>query len=324
MTTWFTDLTGLPDDWGDTIRRLVRIDGPDLIFPDGRRLRAGRLDVPRLSDLPLPPEGPRRLTLREVVADIRTLHAAPENADAVFQVASQFNLLEMVGPDMTPEDGIARYATDLTQGPACAMACAGGTIFRNDLVPLPGQVGQSASRQIDTLADLGGALGNGTGALWRMRNGYALPQPGGLERAEAAIAKADRMALAGLLRVGVQSGVGVTLPGARHRVTQVYASAMPVAYSAEPPEAWEPLARLVLDAAYLATLAATARAVTAGASPRLFLTRLGGGAFGNPASWITEAIQDALLRWQAAPLEVVLVSHRAPDPGNRSLVAAFG
>jgi hypothetical protein len=324
MSNWFTALTGLPDDRGDTIRRLVRVEGETLVFPGGARLTAGRLDLPRLSDLPPPPVGPRRLMLREVVADIRALHADRGNEGAVFQVASQFNLLEMTGPEITPEAGIARYALDPTQGPACAMACAGGTIWRNDLVPLDGQIGQSADRQIDTLADLGAALGNAGGALWAMRNGYALPRPGGLDRAAAAIAEGDLGALAGLLRVGVQADVGVTLPGAGHRVTQIYASAMPLAYGTEPDSAWEPLARLVLGAAYLATLAATARAVAAGARPRLFLTRLGGGAFGNPASWITAAIQSALQRWRAAPLEVLLVSHRTPDPANRPLLAAFG
>jgi len=39
-------------------------------------------------------------------------------APAPFQVASQFNLLEMTGPSVTPEHGVARYAHDPTQGPA--------------------------------------------------------------------------------------------------------------------------------------------------------------------------------------------------------------
>jgi hypothetical protein len=35
---------------------------------------------------------------------------------AVFQVASQFNCLEMIGPRVRPEDGITMYASDPTQG----------------------------------------------------------------------------------------------------------------------------------------------------------------------------------------------------------------
>jgi hypothetical protein len=52
---------------------------------------------------------------------MRRMHRLPENAGALFQVASQFNLLEMVSPSVTPEDGVTRYQDDHTQGPACAI-----------------------------------------------------------------------------------------------------------------------------------------------------------------------------------------------------------
>ena len=323
MADWFTALTGLADDRPDTVRKGIAVRGADLILPDGRHLWAGLLDLPRLADLPAPPDGPRRLRLREVVADVQHLHADPDHAGAVFQVASQFNLLEMVGPSVAPDQGIARYAGDRTQGPACAIACAAGTIWRNYLMPVGDQTGQTAARQVDTLADLGAALGNAGGALWAMRNGYALPPAGGLDAAARAIAAGDRAALTGLLRVGVQADTQVTLPGAGHAVTQVYASAMPMAYAGGTQAAWEPLARLMLDSAYLATFGAVARAVAGGAPARLFLTRLGGGAFGNPPDWITAAIHGALSRWSAADLDVVLVSHGHPDPANRALLQAF-
>eukprot|EP01045_Picozoa_sp_COSAG04_P042458 COSAG04_NODE_13423_length_606_cov_210.532544_1_plen_48_part_10 len=48
----------------------------------------------------------------------------------MFQVASQFNCLEMVSPGDQPEAGITRYALDHTQGPVCAMACPAGTVYR--------------------------------------------------------------------------------------------------------------------------------------------------------------------------------------------------
>ena len=50
-------------------------------------------------------------------ATTATLTKAPEFAGALFQVASQFNLLEMVSPDVTPEHGVSGYAHDLTLGP---------------------------------------------------------------------------------------------------------------------------------------------------------------------------------------------------------------
>jgi hypothetical protein len=39
----------------------------------------------------------------------------PENGGAPFQVASQLKMLEMVGPDVTPEDGAPGYVHDRTQ-----------------------------------------------------------------------------------------------------------------------------------------------------------------------------------------------------------------
>ena len=55
------------------------------------------------------------------------MHADSELGGALFQVASQFNLLEMAGPSVSPEDGVTRYGGDHTQGPACAIAAGGRT-----------------------------------------------------------------------------------------------------------------------------------------------------------------------------------------------------
>ncbi|MEZ5798521.1 MAG: hypothetical protein R3D63_14240 [Paracoccaceae bacterium] len=323
---WFQALTGLPSDRPEVVRAGVEVDGDWLVMRDsGRRLRAGRLHMPALADLPhLPPEqtGRGRLHLHERVGDARALHADPENAGAVFQVASQFNLLEMISPEVTPEQGIAGYATDRTQGPACAMACAAGTIWRNYLMPVAGGIGQSADRQVDTTADLGRALGNDQGALWHMRNGYLLPRPGGLAAIAAAI-PGHKGRLRGLLRVGVQEDTEVTLPGAGHLVTQVYASALPVAYATEPVAEWEPFARLVLAAAYEATFRVAAAQVARGGSNRLFLTRLGGGAFGNLPDWIDDAILRAARLARDVPLDVAVVSHAAPNPDTGAMIAAW-
>lgn len=47
------------------------------------------------------------------------LHGSPEFEGAWFQVASQFNALEMPSPSVTPEQGVTAYVHDRTQGPAC-------------------------------------------------------------------------------------------------------------------------------------------------------------------------------------------------------------
>jgi hypothetical protein len=103
----------------------------------------------------------------------------------LFQVASQFNLLEMVSPEITPEHGVTRYQDDHTQGPACAIAAGAATIYRNYFAPVGGAYGQTKDRQFDGLANLGEALSKGLNqppeALWSMRNGYALCTRAGLD-----------------------------------------------------------------------------------------------------------------------------------------------
>src|SRR5215216_2373940 len=89
---------------------------------------------------------------------VRAMHRSPEYAGALFQVASQFNLLEMVGPEITPMDGVTRYEGDRTQGPACAIAAGAATIYRNYFAPVAGGQGQTEERQFDGLADIGEAL----------------------------------------------------------------------------------------------------------------------------------------------------------------------
>lgn len=311
MSEWFRRLTGLAEDDPATVRRSIRVeDGVLVASATGRRLDPGALSTPSLAELraqPLPERGSPRL--REIVAKVADLHADPTLAGAVFQVASQFNLLEMIGPSVTPEDGIARYADDPTQGPACAMACGAGTLWRNYFVPLGDSLGQTASRQLDMAADLHAALG-GTSCdpLWDVVNGYLMPRPGGLARASAAIARGDGEDLAGALRVGVQADTEVTLEGAGHRVTQVFASACPVAYAPAPDAEWEALARLVLEAAYEATL----RVAALRGAP-VFVTRLGGGAFGNRRAWIDDALAVACRRLGRTALDIRMVSLGSPQ-----------
>jgi hypothetical protein len=61
----------------------------------------------------------------------RAIHINPSYYDSIFQVASQFNALEMVNSKVTPQQGITNYIHDGTQGPECAMMCPFGTLYRN-------------------------------------------------------------------------------------------------------------------------------------------------------------------------------------------------
>jgi hypothetical protein len=238
-------------------------------------------------------------------------------------VASQFNLLEMVSPDVTPEHGVGIYENDHTQGPSCAIAAGAGTIYRNYFAPVNGQIGQSASNQIDCLADLGRGLGNFDNRFWQMRNGYALASRSGLieisNRLRAA-SENERDELRTLLRIGIQWNTQVTLKDCTHRVSQAYCSALPVAYSNHPSGLWEDFARLVLEASYEATICTAILNGRSTGNRRVFLTLLGGGAFGNETPWITESITRALKLYQAWNIEVAIVSYGASKGYVRQLV----
>ena len=100
-------------------------------------------------------------------------------------------------------------------------------------------------------------------------------------------------------------------------VTQVFCSGLAIGYSRSSHSAdWEPLARIVLDACYeatlLAALASRNRHNGANGSRRVFLTFIGGGVFGNDAQWIVDAIRKACLKFLHTDVEVYVVSYGPP------------
>ncbi len=316
---WFEKLFGFTETDPETVyRKLDCRKGVLKSAVNGRSYRCGELSVPSLAELRAtvnPPVG-GRLTITEVVGDVMELHVLPDSAGALFQAASQFNLLEMVSPHVSPADGVSRYAYDRTQGPACAIACGAGTVYRNYFFPLNGGRGQVSGTQVDCLSDLGDYLGNQDSQLWQMRNGYCLANEPGLRRIAdqlTSFSDRERKEAEGLLRVGVHRDTEVTLERTGHSVTQAYCSALPVAYSPLSPALWAPFARLVLNATYEATLLAGLENYRLTGNPRVYLTLVGGGAFGNTDTWIVEAVVRALDQFREAPLEVVFVSYGGPD-----------
>lgn len=325
---WFERLTGFAEASPQQVRANITVDGHALkSHVNGKVLVYGVLETPSLAELRervhSDKHDPGRISVREVVADVQQLHADESNAGALFQVASQFNLLEMVSPSVTPEHGVGIYENDHTQGPACAVAAGAGTIYRNYFASINGQAGQSAGNQIDCLADIGTALGNSGSRLWEMRNGYALVSQSGLVEISNRLRAAGEGELDGLrqlLRIGLQWNTQVTLDGSEHMVSQAYCSALPVAYARHPPSLWAEFARLVLEAAYEATICAAILNSIRGGTNRLFLTLLGGGAFGNETDWIIGGIRRALHLYKHADLDVVIVSYGSPKECIRQLV----
>lgn len=332
---WFEKLTGFTEMTGTAgyvaTRQRLEVNGCRLQSRvNGRSFGIGELELVSLealrqrAGLGSPLGG--RMSLSIVTGEVRKLHAAPRYEGALFQVASQFNLLEMVGPDVTPEHGVTIYAGDPTQGPACAIAAGAATIYRNYFVPVGSAIGQTKELQLDGFADLGAAMSQGVGKpdtrLWHMRNGYAMFTREGVDQMSAHVAALDdgqRDALRQLLRIGIHWDVEVTdaaaAPGPQ--VSQAFCSALPVSYNNRDAVTcgadWAPMASLVLEAAYEATLWAAVINAQRGASSTVLLTLLGGGAFGNDPSWIQAAIERAVEQVEGHGLDVVLVSYGMPS-----------
>ena len=146
--SWFKDLTGFEKvSYLETQSKFVVDAGRLTSLVNGKSWALGEFEMAPLCELKSRAARLRKrdgkATVRVVQGDVRKLHTAPEYAGALFQVASPFNALEMVGPDITPEAGITRCQNDITQGPACAIAAGTATIYRNYFASVDGGVGQT-------------------------------------------------------------------------------------------------------------------------------------------------------------------------------------
>jgi hypothetical protein len=121
---WFEAVFGFPEhgesktgtSFADARRRFVvtgNSNATTLVSKANKRnFHVGRFECPNIPELhamcPSRVDG-GLLTVSHVVSAVGTLIRDPGNAGAVFQVASQFNCLEMAGPHLTPEDGVTMY-----------------------------------------------------------------------------------------------------------------------------------------------------------------------------------------------------------------------
>lgn len=218
--TWFSDLFGFEENVESVYENLYLEDGYLYSNMNGISCPIGTFNLVNEASLQnfLDYSGNKKgkLLYSEVTADVADLITNPNNAGATFQVASQFNCLEMVGPNVTPSDGVSIYEYDLTQGPACAIACGADTVYRNYFVNHRGNRGQLNEHL------------------------------------------------------------------------------------------WEPFAKAILRTSYRLTFMC---ALTNKKSNKLYLTSLGGGAFGNPREWIKEAIETTLQEFQHYDLDVYMVKY---------------
>ncbi|PQJ79027.1 hypothetical protein [Polaribacter porphyrae] len=327
---WFKKLTGFEETSVQKVKDNIFVDGKNIISKINKRvLNYGELQVISLEKLrktKITDSIKGNIKVSEIIADVQDLHCNENNKNSLFQVASQFNLLEMIEPNISPEDGIDFYENDLTQGPACAIACGAGTIYRNYFVELNGQIGQTRNRQINCLKDIGRALNNKEFSLWEMKNGYALINQNGILNINKQISKLnnkEREFLKGKLKVGIQWDTEVTIKNARHNVSQIYCSALPVSYCQLDTFYYESFARLILEATYEATFYTSIKNLIKFGSNKVFLTLVGGGAFGNDIDWILESLYKVIEKFKYLPLDVKIVSYGKSSNLIREFVESY-
>lgn len=358
INNWFGRLVGFPETRDNITEKIVLTlsDNGSCALrsrENDKEFDVGVFTTPSLEELrqkckSFLQRGKNSLTVE--VADVAAKIATSRYS--TFQVASQFNCLEFVSQHVTPEEGVTGYVRDRTQGPACAIACGPATIFRNYFVPVKnGKVaddankedfkGQTRDEQINCIREFELEALSGVGGLegdfFKLEGGYTMTDREKLARFNDAMTGEDVMRrVESKLRVGMHSDVQVTsqnwgqtsVDDAEHKVTQVFGSACPISYNRCTSESdWEKLAKMVLNASYEATLwAALLNAVRhdyALASNCVYLTCLGGGVFGNPTSWILEAIKKALIAVEGYNLDVRIVCYGFLDPEVDSFVKQF-
>lgn len=300
-------------------------------------------------------------TGENTVGNAREMHSSPENNGAIFQAASQFNLLEHILPSFGPEHGITCYENDNTQGPAVAMSAVGGLAYRNYLVRIKNgivssdedaKMGQDRDNQIDCLVDVQRIIKNQAlknkiafdstlrsrhipstiipnGDCFILYNGYVESNAGNLQILNSLLAGSGgaefRQDLKNALRVGIHRDVQVTLNNNYANpnfVTQIYASAVGIAYSSlganetQRKALWEPFAKIVLESAYehtmLEGLKNNIKKILKGEETKpIMLTKLGGGVFGNDHDWIKKAMSSAIEKAgeYGVPFDVKLVHY---------------
>jgi hypothetical protein len=316
---WFEKLMGFKEESYSYVQNNIEVKENKLISKiNANEYIYGNLAIPSLGELRIKtndvPENIKgKISVNEIVSGIYSLHKNPKFKNSVFQVASQFNLLEMASPNITPEDGVGIYEYDNTQGPACAISAGAGTIYRNYFVNINGKVGQRANNQINCIEDFGTFIGNNDNSLWKIKNGYLFAEEKQLIKINEildSMTEEEIEILKGYLKVGIQEQTEVTITEDKHLVTQVYCSALPINYNAcKDKSLWKKFAKIILEATYEATFRAAILNYLKTENNLLFLTLVGGGVFGNDVKWIVDAISKSINLFKDIDLKINIVSY---------------
>lgn len=228
-----------------------------------------------------------------------------------FQVASQFNALEMINQNKTPMDGINIYVDDHTQGPRAAMAVLPGTFVRNYLYPI------EFGTQFNALRDLGLSHLNGY-LVW-----------GNTPEKVLTVVKRNIMNIRIPAMIYAQV-IGITenngnLVGHRtgHRIHQVFSSAVPVdSYmNSGKIETQMNIAKIIIDVQYRALIALSCLLHYYQGSTesriRINLTLIGTGAFRVPRDVVIDILNQVLDSYSKYPIDLIV--HGFSDAEYKSL-----
>jgi hypothetical protein len=269
---------------------------------------AGRFATPSIAELQATlPQGtgvPLRFSVllgASPLTDIGALQAF-DDGNTVFQLASQFNGLEAPSAQVVP---VSAYLDDPTQGPRGAISAYPGALLRHYRAPeAQGKTFVQNGKQLNFLAPALGKLGTVHGGYLRSQD---IPDPQSLAAHLATHWQQIQVGLHQEIEVCLGANWAGRVPMA-HRITQVLTSTLAGASYSQADTTqlvWQEIQRYLLQAAYLGTLLG---AVASG-KPRVLLTLIGGGVFGNPHPLIWEVILwalDTVKPHLKAPLEVVL------------------
>ena len=247
--------------------------------------------------------------------DIGYLQSLSENNGACFQVASNFNGLEAVSEKTLSK--LADYPADKTQGPQASLSAMPGLILRqfyyNDMA---GQQSQDDNylrqqdRQFNFLKDFGVIT----------KNGYPKSGLEGITEYNSHCFKIlyhsnIQVTFGGYDRAaahGERNNIVATQPN--QRIDQVFMAALNLSQPPCDPAQAREKANLILRWSYEATL----KSAIAHGKKLIFLTRLGGGAFGNDSDDIDEAICVAI---NLIPdfVDVTIILNNYNQPPSRRL-----
>lgn len=291
----------------------------------------------------------KNLKYYTVTSTASAVHTNPSYYGSIFQVASQFNALEMPNQGTTPQQGITKYVLDKTQGPVCAMVCPFGTLYRNYFsMPNASTNEQPADKSVNSNPQTGTASGGtdpGNNQINTLTELMKIPEFNGLRFQNGYIFVKDKTQLDAInkylstpenfwkammaIKYVIQEDTPVVnLSDGKildHKVSQIYCSAYPVAYSiggsgvpGTSAKDYALLSSMILHAVYYSTLAyAVSRITEDDIRKKVFLTKVGGGVFENNMYLIHTAIHNAVRHFIAYPIDVYIVNYGAgvdPNP----------